>query len=338
MASQVLAAGQPSVGELLNKYAQTQGKLKSFICKSETVIEASGYRDGIYKEVKKYVAVEMRSDGDRVKMIRRLWGDIGSIRRDLPKEDAVYTSHMWDGKNFYQYGTNLDRSRSPRLAIGKTKFNKRRRARNLSLLSTDPLVDYVGTKRGKKRIDAIIRDADEVRVRDRTERIGESDCYVIDATTKYGKFTLWIDPQHGHNIAQSQVVRGEGDFSGAGVRLAKGVELYGMKTVIRFEAIDGAWVAMEAVRKGSVRTPTQNSAIKEHYKRTAFILNPDHDRLGSFLTDDIANGTTVQFMGIPRVPGVRYRWQNGKVLDEKSRVVYGNPDQRPSSKRESKGD
>ena len=65
---------------------------------------------------------------------------------------------------------------------------------------------------------------------------------------------------------------------------------------VRFRKIDDIWVLMEAdieydrtFRNGSFYRS------KYHHKRTEFILNPDHDALGSFIPDDIEDGTTVPF-------------------------------------------
>jgi len=47
-------------------------------------------------------------------------------------------------------------------------------------------------------------------------------------------------------------------------------------------------------------------------------MNPDHDALGSFRTDDIKEGAKAIIIG---VEGIDYIWQNGKVVDENGREV-----------------
>lgn len=56
----------------------------------------------------------------------------------------------------------------------------------------------------------------------------------------------------------------------------------------------------------------QTRIIKWHHKRTRMTLNPDHDALGSFVADDISDGTKVKVLGYPRI----YEWQNGRPIVE----------------------
>ena len=58
-----------------------------------------------------------------------------------------------------------------------------------------------------ERIDSVLRKADTISVRKETEQVGESDCFVIDANAGGGKYTVWIDPKHGYNIAKGRVQR-----------------------------------------------------------------------------------------------------------------------------------
>ena len=50
-------------------------------------------------------------------------------------------------------------------------------------------------------IDAILGRTERVFLCAALETIGESPCYVIDARTDEADYTLWIDPQHGYQLA-----------------------------------------------------------------------------------------------------------------------------------------
>ena len=88
---------------------------------------------------------------------------------------------------------------------------------------------------------------------------------------------------------------------------------------VRFEKIDGMWVPMEA-DYGFDRRLVKGDFEKEdhHIKRTEFILNPDHEALGSFETDFIRYGASIHLIG---TPGILYIWQDGKVVDKDGREV-----------------
>ena len=58
--------------------------------------------------------------------------------------------------------------------------------------------------------------------------------------------------------------------------------------------------------------------IYSHKKITEFIINPDHEALGSFKHDFIPNGARVRLAG---VSGITYTWQDGKVFDKDGHEV-----------------
>jgi len=119
----------------------------------------------------------------------------------------------------------------------------------------------------------------------------------------------------------------EGDeHFGKGVFSKGQVKLEYLKNV-RFEEIDGIWVPMEADR-GSHNIGDPESFTKDdtHFKRTKIVLNPDHDKLGSFadpLLEDpnndpeLRNGTRVRL----NRRTTRYFWQDGQVVDKDGREV-----------------
>ena len=158
------------------------------------------------------------------------------------------------------------------------------------------------------RIDSILRKADNISLRQKTERVGNSQCYVIDAVTKRGKYMVWIDPEHGYNIAKIELQKRKGDLIGSSERVKIGM-LFLLENV-RFEKTDDVWVPVEADMKQY--QDDRISIIKWHHKRTKMTLNPDHDALGSFVADDISDGTTVKVLGYPRI----YEWQNGNTVGE----------------------
>jgi len=184
------------------------------------------------------------------------------------------------------------------------------------------LAGYIGSD---ERLDAILRKADRIWVQEKTQKVGDSDCFVIEADTKCGRYKVWLDPEHGFHPAKLLHEAGEGDYSNRHL-MAKGDSAKEYLKNVRFEKVGDVWVPMEADSGSDLRS-AQGVFVKDnyHYKRTKIVLNPDHNKLGSF--DDplenpsndpeLTNGTRVRTNDLP----MRYTWQDGKVVDKDGREV-----------------
>jgi len=278
-----------TVSELLDKYAATQNKLQSFIAKAESKIEY--VRMGSSGRMEKQNC-EFRLDGNRV-----------YHRSFLLPGRTNYNSFLWDGKSFIQY-RKFSQLTDGRVFIEKNHQSKKRlvsmQYKGAPLMGICP-GDY-------DRIDSILRKADNISLQQKTEQVGSSQCYVIDAVTTRGKYKVWFDPQHGYNIAKIELQKRKGDLIRAGGRVKTGMSFL-LKNV-RFKKIDDIWVPMEADMEQTEDNGSKTT--KWHHKRTQMTLNPDHDALDSFVPDDIPNGTKVNIAGSPG----KYIWQNGQPIVE----------------------
>jgi hypothetical protein len=164
------------------------------------------------------------------------------------------------------------------------------------------------------RIDAELTKAKTMSIQADMEEVNDSRCYVLTAQSKDSKYKIWIDPEHGYNISKAEISR---DF--IDVHKPQEVSLFTYLRNVRFERVGNVWVPMGA-DYGFDRRYLKGDFEKEdhHCKRTKFILNPDHEALGSFKTDYIRNGVRVQITG---VQGIQYTWQDGKIVDEKGSVI-----------------
>lgn len=314
---------KPTAFELLDKYAETQDKLQSFIVKFErTPYYASTSLTGRLPRVKQGQAggfVEDRFDGKRSKHLFRMWGHVGMSPEYTPKDKAKYGSRLWDGETFFQYGGQEKHESFPfgsvtQITNFKDNIEEGRKTFCHARLNLRGYFygDY-------ERVDSILQDADTISVRDNTQSVGGSDCYVIDAVTKHGRYMLWIDPEHGYNIAKAIARKTRGDLFSHGILKAKERIYFTLKNV-HFEKIDDVWVPIEADTYSS-RNWSKGEFWKSsgHIKRTEFILNPDHDALGSFLPDDIRDGAKISYINGVRTRG--YTWRNGGPVDENDRKV-----------------
>jgi hypothetical protein len=223
---------------------------------------------------------------------------------------------LWDGRVFFRH--NYPCRTNERFG---SVFIDEYRGR---LQEAQQLVDHAYSLLGGyfycdyERIDGILRRIETISVRDKMERIGESYCYVIDANGRQGAYTIWMDPEHGYNVAQAVTQKARGNLS-RGQPLVGLQAAYCSLTNVRFNQIDGLWVPVEADRVYSQTMPNGTSFTESsHVKRTEVVLNPDHDALGSFVPSDIRSGATVEIRDL----GSDYTWQKGNVVDENGRVVF----------------
>ncbi len=253
----------------------------------------------------------------------------------IPRDKPLHQIRLWDGKVFFTYAVSEDKDKYASSPFGTVKIynykNNVEKGQNIYKINTRlPLQGYC--YEDKERVDVMLRQADNLSVRNKLERIGESDCYVIDAKGKHGTYRVWIDPAHGYNIAQAEVRRTTGHLRRGNPMGGKAKLFYSLKN-IRFQKIDNVWIPMEADRKinqtyGGGRFWRSSG----HIKRTEVIINPDHEALGSFIPDDIRNGAYVKIMDFPIKPhniwrdgkyvtSAHFIWRDGKFVDEDGREV-----------------
>jgi len=315
----------PTAFELLDKYTETQNKLKSFILKAQTSRKGKSSTAAMGKFSTDYsYEYELRFDGKRASLRRYIWGKPNSTL-NLTKDEALYKSRLWDGETSFNYVRSANSQRSP---LGKVTITRIEGENNKRKTFKYCEKEFPGrTSRGyfpadTDRIDTILRKANTISVRDETENIGGADCYVIEADTKHGEYTVWIDPSHGYHIVKATAKRGAGN-----VVAPRNYKLTGPETRffllenVRFTKVDDVWVPMELDLAYGSTYHSYNSFdnTKMHQKVIDIILNPDHDALGSFVPDDIPDGARVHIKGIPYK--IKYTWQNGQVVDKDGREV-----------------
>jgi hypothetical protein len=285
----------PNVSELLDRYAANQDKLSSFIAKTE-MIDSAKQPNEDRPTFMRWIT-EARVDGERTHIIDQSWDNLPTRDAPTPIADASHFYHLWDGDRFmiYKVGFRVDMTR------------------NKNTIKHDVTVIYSGAPflgirfSDYERIDTVLRKAKTISVRGKLEQAGSEDCYVIDAKTTSGTYTVWIDPQHGYQIAQVEIRLSPGDHFRGGPLDENESRFLSIRN-IRFKKIDGVWIPMEAdIHHESIEPePSQSWIIDTHHKITQMTLNPDHEALCSFMPV-IENGTTV----IDRDSNVRYTWRKG---------------------------
>ena len=164
-----------------------------------------------------------------------------------------------------------------------------------------------------ERLDAALRQARSTSLRKERERINDVHCWVIEAATEHGDYTVWLDPEHGYTAAQVHlrtVRTGKSPKRGG-----KPICTETMRTITntRFDEIDGAWIPVESDQTYRLTSSAKGNDWwqDEHIEVTEVVLNPDHDALGSFSTDYIPNGTRVSLYPLLQIS---YTWQDGELV------------------------
>ena len=317
MTLQVVAAQQPTAFELLDKYAATQDKLQSFIVKGKSSSDIHcSYSSPQYKPYsgrkRKFVSYEFRYDGNRFYWCRQMWGNLRFAHEFIPKDKPHYKSVLWDGAVYYNY------AKAPYIRSGPGSLDIDSSRDPANIKKTIPYIPYICAPMfgffDKERIDSVLLQAETISVRDKLEPVRRSKCYVIDAVARSGKYRIWIDANHGYNIAKAEISRAENDMFGDG-RMAKGHTALTSLRNVRFEKISNIWIPMEADVQQANNLPNGDfSRVKTHFKRIEFILNPDHDTLGTFLPRDVEDGAKIMRLNNARVKG--HTWQDGNAVDE----------------------
>jgi len=316
----------PTAFELLDKYAATQDMLqRSFIIKSEVSSVYSGVAFGGTLRadgLKTYSIIELRYDGERTCNPSYEWGQRDArTKKFIPRDKASYSNTLWDGQRRFNYHIHPSRS-NPLGTVIISQEPSREQVRNMISFAYNGH-EIFGFFYGEyERVDSVLRKVSKLSVRDSLEKIGGSNCYVIDAETQGGKYALWIDPKHGYNIAKAEVRWGE-NLPPYGAPNWRVKSAFNSVSNVRFRKIHNLWVPVED--DIVLNRNWHNGELTKqswHHKLTEVILRSDHEALSSFVPDDIKNGAKVRISGADaKYAKGKYTWQDGKVVDEKGRVI-----------------
>ena len=333
----------PTAMELLDKFTETVDKAHiSFITKSKSKAFSnynyhSEARDLAYMNGKhtRYFLNEFRSDGERFKQIQQGWGDMEGSGEFIfvPESQRYYASRTYDGKQKYIYSRNHDEP-------GRLKFSFKSLESctlDMTMASKNQISQCFGYfTHDYVRFDRILRKAGRrrVTVREKMEQVNGTDCYVIDAKTNRGRYTIWLNPEKGYNYSKATVVRQTGDLYQLRFKLGKNSRIKYCFENTNISQIDGVWVPVKAKATSDISFPNSDSSAVVDLELTSILIDPDHDALDSFSVDDIRENAWAGFYskipGMSAVPvaGPDYRWaKNPKfVSDRLGRRVRYEPD------------
>lgn len=315
----------PTAEELLGRYTAALDAARSFVSKAEVTSRQDfefdagfdparfGSRAVNARGLVVHLRIELRTDGVRTRRVVYAWGDVSLWQRAVDESRPTYSFSNWDGNEFYSHSCEAGNpAKTGSVHLGGIK--KGEGWKQLIRHAESPILGYLGDE----RLDTILRRSHNLSVSPRTEQVSGSPCHVLAGKTKNCTIRLWLDPRPGYNAARAESIAVTGRVKQSRTRHTTKLDN------VRFERVDGVWVPMEAHilkekrflaygKKGYTRDVT-------HYKRTQFVLNPDHDARGSFENpfrgdSELLEGTPVARHG----DLTAYVWKNGKVVRDEER-------------------
>ena len=322
-----------SVGELLDKYAENQDKMKSLIARTESVwipsaenVSGQQLRQNQSKSI-----VEFRYEDtgkDFKAYFCRTPLKLESDGTWVEKNASRSTKLLWRDKRYYQY------YKGPRLAVSNlyVTADAEYAGNEHFEIAYDGVGPFLGFLCGdRERIDSILRQSGSLSVRPDLDQVGSVKCYVVDAVSRHGTYTIWLDLEHGYGIAKAIVRKGPEDLRWGRPRSNNTNSFDNSTNVmqnVRFESVNGIWFPMEYERLSKREYEDRTQSSRTYYKVTYLDVNPDHNGLGSFSLDglDIQEGTRIRIADAPeKPPRIEHTWQEGKkfVVDEwDGRIQY----------------
>jgi hypothetical protein len=324
---------QPTVTELLDKYVATQKKIfGSFITEYEIIKDDYKSHNSVIEKGRRKRGEDtiVRWDGERMYWSQKNWGSTyPPVAEYVPRDDPRHSAKLWDGKKFYTFGREPDY----KLKKGAAKRFKTQAERDKFIESrllvnigprpfkidgkdwtvekgylSFPVMACSGPRYWRKLVKDI-KNADTVSVKRQT--VNGAKCYLLEASAKEYKVSIFFDTENDYNICRSKEA----------IETPKGVTQYGIKNV-KFKKINGISVPVEwnYFSHGNSKDG-KRFKYNHHVKRTKMIIDPDHEKLKSFVPD-APDGWTARFAGFEGFDKeTHFTWRNGEVIDADGKKI-----------------
>lgn len=170
----------------------------------------------------------------------------------------------------------------------------------------------------------LLSNLDRVSVRPKLEKIGGALCYVIEAKTLSGDIIVWLDPDHGYNVARAELRQSKGHkisarasipyVLGGADKMPTRTIIAEQKTVdkVAFSKVGDRWVPVKRHVTFARHSQEDFPPIEgeSYIERTNIVLNPDFEKMGAFKIE-VPDETRV--LGSEN-GGVAMVWRQGKVV------------------------
>lgn len=311
------SAPQNSPSVLLERYAANADRIRSWRMTYEgnrEVVNTSG-PNGVHTT---HYICDFYCDGMRVFRRQYRWDGVEGTDHSTPKDNAHYLSVLWDGSTLCNYAARVKHMQ------GIVVFDKNPKGDTVNVVRFQDMVSplFGHYHNAFQRVDAILRHAKRISLYEDTESVQGVLCHVIEADTEYGHYVVWIDPEHGYNIARVRIRASHAEGHRFRGKPLQSPETECKFEVLQFERFDGVWVPMKGTWQasicslsGSERLISKNTVVVKE-----LTLDPDHKALGSFVRDDIAEGSVGVMRSHPQIERI---WRNGDFVPRFNEQVVG---------------
>ncbi len=136
----------------------------------------------------------------------------------------------------------------------------------------------------------VLREAKSVKVRPEIEVVGDTPCVVVEATSKHGIYTLWLDESDDATLRKAEVVKNNGDqykdLSRLGKMTVDGTSVQRTQFTmdnVAVEKINGKSVPVSARMETTYTlSDGRTQTISREHTRSGMDLNPDFVAIGAF--------------------------------------------------------
>ncbi len=275
-------------------------------------IELYGAEAAEWKHGETY-SFEQRFDGRRLDSVATRY----RIENGQPKH-VQNARRLFTGEQYLYHQEEIDSS--GRHAYALYSPEEARDVMGYFYLWGSVLLGYMDTDH--RPVAQILKDSPATILRDKMEDVDGFACHVIEGSTDHGTYQIWVDPKCDYRIRRAIVNKGDGDMY-YGRPIGKDTSGDDWKNIVRvrneisdvrLEKIGGHFIPVTETQVGStLRTNGKEGRHKEVVKRSAIDANPDFEKLGAFMTDEVPEGTRL-WMFDPNNTSYGYEWRNGKAV------------------------
>lgn len=299
---------------LIDKYNSCNKKFETIYYDLENTLQVRS---------KKYVySLKHCSNHEKMQWI----GGLKCYKKDgtIDQQSSSLIVNIFDDKRWivlHHYNPELKSKNPPRAFIQRSSREKVLQDLNETTSRGAPLKGKLDGSNGQSIYD-LLKGAPNLTLHDKVTKIIGYDTYLIEADTKYGVVKAWISPDLDYNCLKWEIIKAQNQFYRDGKltndRFTGWTAVYDAEKV---EQIDGQYFITKAkfnkiVKNGDIVL----SDSTYHYNLKNIDLNPDYEALGAFEIQ-LPEGTVVTH---EEVPGIQFRWTNGKFVPDMDDYLYKN--------------
>jgi len=317
MLSNANSNSMPSAIELLDSFEKTRRSMNNLHLRAAYSADVTRVTSGVKKVQRRHLEVTVRSESETGKYEIVTAESLGDVHDRTALEKLKTTHQVWDGTVGYSFTNPSEAEKTGQL--GYTLHSSGSMGRESP--SSDSLPHNTGGELlegvfwDNRPIHDIFRDEMELTVREQTETIGGFPCYVLEASGKYGDFTVWMDPARQYAIRRVELKKDSDDLGWAD-NLLSDMNLSSVNYVMKdveIEERDGVYLA----KSGNCEMEwTYLNGDKLESKKTITIneidFNPDFEALDAFKVT-MPDGTPIRDSDFP---AIQYTWVNGKAVPD----------------------